>query len=409
MQKFASSAVSRTDALEILKKRLPATAPRVIPVIDANGLTASETVVSQIDLPRYTCSAMDGYALISADTVKADVLSPIELENKGEIRPSGGEAGPVLSGQTCRILTGGVLPEGADSVIPFEKVQVSGDRIKIFHSVEKHSFTYRPGSDLQKGALIISSGEKITPEHCSLLTYADVREIKAHPLPRILILSIGNELCDPLDPIKEGFIPADNLILLKNLCSEFDFNDVEISVCPNEIEVISERIISSRDRDLIITTGGTGPGRRDFTRAGIEHAGGSELFNGIMLRPGKSVFSYLSKNTPVIGLPGPPYAVQACFHLLIRPVLSYLSGQQDYQPSIIGKLETEIEGSVNSERTILCNIKYTENGIVAVPLNNKSSLRQSMCNANGMILIPKGVKKLSKNCTVNILPFRMPL
>lgn len=402
----SNSSVSRKEALQILEKAFIPLASRKIGVIDAEGMIAAKDVPAPKSLPEKPRSSMDGYALLSTDTAKADKNNPLILKCIGEVRPSGGNVPEIKSGQTCRILTGGILPPQTDAVIPFEQVTAEDDRISIFSKVKKHLSTRKVGSDISQGTVIAAKGTELSPGHCSLMAYAGIRTVEVYPRPSLLVLAVGNELSDPLEPEKPGKIPADNLILMKTLCSRYGYHNVTVRPCPNNKEAIKKEILSGSEHDLIVTTGGTGPGQRDFVLNSALEAGCSQLFKGLKMRPAKSIFACKKGNTPVVGLPGPPNAVQLGFYMLISPLMSYLRGEKQPPVMIRGVLTKGTQKSAETERLWLCTIEKTENKIEVTPLDDRSlSVRQAMCIAQGIIVLEPDEHPAEKNDLVSVLQF----
>lgn len=380
---------TRDEAIELFRDSFPALCPDEIAVTHCQGLVSATNVTSGQDLPQSSRSAMDGYALRSADTEAATGDLPVILQCLGEVRPSDHCIAPIGKGQARRILTGGILPDGADAVIPFERVETNGSSISISSKVEQFLSVRMPGSDIMTGNIIAGKGEELNPGHCALMAYAGMRTVKAHPRPSILALAVGNELSSPLMPAPPGKIPADNLVLLKALCSRYGFYDVTVSTCPNDRETITDMICAEKHHDLIITTGGTGPGQRDFVLEATLDAGSTPLFKGLKMHPAKSVFACNKKGIPVIGLPGPPNAVQLAFHVLIRPFLDILCGRAKSIAPINARLTKPLKSSRDTERLWLCRLNLSDTGLEATPLNDRNlSVRQAMCSAEGIIILP---------------------
>ncbi|WP_163293911.1 NTP transferase domain-containing protein [Desulfovibrio sp. JC022] len=400
------SSIPRSAALKLIRKTLPLPKSTHIAVTDCSGLIAAQTIDSGISLPEHDRSAMDGFAVPSAGTKAASPENPVMMHFSGEVRPSCPAPKENSSGQSVRVLTGGIVPEGTNAVIPFENVQVGECSISISSPVSKGDFVRRTGSDILKGETIVKSGSVISPCGAALLAYAGIRSIPVYQLPKVAVLAVGNELCDPAQKTECGLIPADNLILMKSLCSRYGIRDIHIAPCANLPESISEAVQANSDCGLIVTTGGTGPGNRDFVFNSIRQAGGRPIFKGLAMHPAKSVFAFIMGSSIVIGLPGPPNAVNLAFHTIINPILSMLQGKSEISTTIPAILTEKLKGGRDREKLRPCRISEDDGKIFADPLLEKSlSPRKVMSLSNGIIILPADCGELAPQSIVQLIRF----
>ncbi|WP_421903244.1 NTP transferase domain-containing protein [Maridesulfovibrio sp.] len=387
--------IPRSAALKLIRKAVTMPENEYVPVTDCSGLVSATTIESGISLPDHDRSAMDGFAVPSACTAEASNDHPLELKFSGEVRPSC-TVPEKCDGQAVRVLTGGIVPEGTDAVVPFENVQVGKCSISISSPVRKGDFVRKTGSDIMKGETIVKSGAAISPCDAALLAYAGIRSVPTYPLPKVAVLAVGNELCDPAEETQCGLIPADNLILMKSLCCRYGIRNVRIAPCANSPEAISEAVQANSDCRLIVTTGGTGPGNRDFVFNSIQQAGGKPIFKGLAMHPAKSVFACRLNDSIVIGLPGPPNAVNLAFHTIIHPVINILQAKALTSATSPAILTEALKGGRDREKLRPCRI-FEENGkIFADPLLDKSlSPRKVMSLSNGIIILPADCGDLS--------------
>ncbi|TIH17123.1 hypothetical protein D0S45_08145 [Marinifilum sp. JC120] len=398
--------IPRSAALKLIRKTVTLPKSKSVPVTDCSGLVAAQTIESGISLPEHDRSAMDGFALPSAGTNTACPENPVMMHFSGEVRPSCPVPEENSSGQAVRVLTGGIIPEGTDAVIPFEDVQVDECSISISSPVREGNFIRRTGSDILKGETIVSSGTVISPCEAALLAYAGIRSVSIYPLPKVAVLAVGNELCDPAEETECGLIPADNLILMKSLCSRYGVRDIRIAPCANSPEAISETVQANSDCGLIVTTGGTGPGNRDFVFNSIQQTGGKPIFKGLSMHPAKSVFACRLGNSIVIGLPGPPNAVNLAFHTIINPVINMLQARAVTSATSPAILTETLKGGRDREKLRPCRI-YEDNGkIFADPLLSKSlSPRKVMSISNGIIILPADCGEVASQSIVQVIRF----
>ncbi len=398
--------IPRSAALKLIRKSLRPVQAHFMAVTDCAGLVTAETVSSGISLPEHDRSAMDGFAVHSKLTEKASDKNPVVLAFSGEVRPSCPVSEQNSSGGAVRVLTGGIIPQGTDAVIPFEKVTADECSISISSPVREGEFIRRTGSDILKGETIISKGSVISPCDAALLAYAGIRSVPVSPLPSVAVLAVGNELCDPAKETECGLIPADNLILMKSLCARYGIKDIRISPCANSPEAISEAVQANNDCGLIVTTGGTGPGNRDFVFNSVRQAGGTPIFKGLAMHPAKSIFACKLANSIVIGLPGPPNAVNLAFHTIINPVLSMLQAKSEISSTIPAILTEELKGGRDREKLRPCLITEKEGIIFTDPLLDKTlSPRRVMSLSNGIIILPADCGRVDKGAVVQVIRF----
>ncbi len=398
--------IPRKTALHILKENICPVPETETTVTECSGCIASRDIFSEISLPDHDRSAMDGFAVASAETEHATVDSPVTLESCGEIRPSETSRCSISGRCAARVLTGGIVPEGTDAVIPFERVEVAEGKIVITFPVKRGDFIRDAGSDITKGALITAGNTVISPCDAALLAYTGIRSVPVRRPLSIGVLAVGNELCDPSQENLCGLIPADNLILLKGLCRNSCIEDITIAPCANSPESIAKAINDNSGCDLIITTGGTGPGNRDFVFNSILDAGGTPLFKGLAMHPAKSIFACKTTESIVLGLPGPPNAVNLAFHTIIKPVINILRGVEDLCPLHTARLKSSVKGSSGREKMRPCLISEEKGHILADPLtDDQLSPRKIMSLSNGIIVLPPDTNELQAGKNVQVIRY----
>ncbi|WP_320171036.1 molybdopterin molybdotransferase MoeA [Maridesulfovibrio sp.] len=401
--------IPRSEALFILRACISPVRETNVSVTECSGRISAESVVSGVSLPDHDRSAMDGFAVPSAETAAATEKTPVTLSFGGEIRPSETVQSRAREKCAIRVLTGGIVPSGTDAVIPFEKVHVREDLMTIFGPARKGDFIRSTGSDIMKGEPIVDAGSEISPCDAALLAYAGIRTVSVRRRLAISVLAVGNELCDPAMENVCGLIPADNLILLKSLCARAGIDNVKIAPCPNSPEAIAAAVNENSACDLIITTGGTGPGNRDFVFNAVRSAGGTPVFKGLAMHPAKSVFACKTDSSVVIGLPGPPNAVNLAFHTIIRPVINILLGARDISPMNTVLLKGPVKGAKDREKMRPCLISEIQGQLIADPLTSAGlSPRKVMSMSNGIIVLPPGCGELQAGETAAAIRYDRP-
>ena len=406
--------ITRRQALDILVKQLSPVTDTSIPVSESCDCVSAETIFSSISMPEHDRSAMDGFAIASELTATASAKSPVTFTVSGEIRPSPSTREELADNsnhserfRATKILTGGIIPDYTDAVIPFENVSISKDEISVTTPVKSGAFIRKTGSDILNAEIIVSENDLISACTAALLAYTGKYHIRARVAPSVAVLAVGNELCDPAKTCKEGLIPADNLILVKGLCESNGTGPVKISPCENSPEAIAKAIKENSDCDLIITTGGTGPGNRDFVFNPKNDSGGKPLFKGLAMHPAKSIFGFKMNNTAILGLPGPPNAVHLAFHAIIKPAINILLGQPEKIDTTSAILADSIRGSKEREKLIPCRLESNSGKVKAVPIDHsKLSSRRAMCMASAIIISPAGSDNTEAGSIVEVLTIK---
>jgi len=383
--------ISRDQALERIRAHVRDHAPAaaLLPLDQCHGLVCAKDLFALHATPSEACSSVDGYVLSSAATHEAD-QHPARLRISGEIRPSTREPLPLATGVAARILTGGRLPEGTDCVLPDEEAVVHGDQLTIAAEVRQNAHVRPAGSDLKAGTRIVRRGEDLSPQVLAALAVSGVARAQAFLSPRMRVLAIGNELA-PLDAeAQPGRIPADNLLHVSGLLRLRGVPQVEAAVVANDLEGIAAELDASQDFQCIVTTGGTGPGDRDFLFAACERAGFQPLFRGLTLTPGKSVFAATRDQTLLFALPGTPWAVFALMHTLVLPSMCWLRGRTLPVPTpvLARPLTPPPAPRQDWERLIPCTVTGHGAELHAQPLLDRNAEnRLDMLAAQGLLIV----------------------
>ena len=397
-------------ALALLLEAARPREPRSLPLAQALGLAAAEDVRADQDVPSRPRSALDGVALRSADTIAATPQNPLRLPLSGQVRPSTEPPGPLSPGQACRVLTGAPLPPGADAVAAREDVRLEPEAVLLEAPLAPGHGVRGPGSELAQGTPVLAHGQVLTPAAAAALASLGRREALVFPAPRVLVLAVGNELL-PLEAAGAASGPllvADNLLLLEGLLREGGAGEVAARVCANEPEAIAQAL-AAEDFDLIVTTGGTGPGERDFSLAAALRAGFEPLFQGLALHPAKSALACRRGRCLLFGLPGTPPAVFAACRALVLPALFGLRGLSGAPPAALATLTTPARGSAQALRLTSCSLALENGRLLARPLDREHCPRGQMLLAQGLLCIPPGPGLAAGDMVqVLLLPGRFP-
>jgi len=384
--------ISRDLALERIRGHVRENAPAVatLPLDQCYGLICAQDLFALHATPGEPRSTVDGYALRGADARAASAEAPARLRIAGEIRPSTAAPEPLERGSAAHILTGGQLPQNADSVLPDEEALPQNGLVEIHRELKPLEHVRAVGCDLKAGSRIVRRGEDLSPQVLAALSVSGVSRAPAYLPPRMHVLAIGNELA-PLDAAPQhGRIPADNLLHVAGLLRTRGVPEVAAHVVRNDMDAIVERLNAAEGCQCMVTTGGTGPGDRDFILAACERAGFELLFRGLTLTPGKSVFAAVRGQTLLFALPGTPWAVFALMHALVLPAVCWLRGRTLPVPGPILARPMVMPPAPHQdwERLVPCTIAGHGAELHVQPqLDRNTETRLDMLAAQGLLII----------------------
>lgn len=372
----------------------------------------ARAVVSEENIPAFARSTMDGYAVRSADTFGASETGPAYLDIIGEVLMGQEATMSIGPGKTVRIATGGMLPKGADAIVMFEYTSpVDSNTIEIQKSAAPGEHVIQKGEDMCAGEDMLPAGARLRAQDVAVLASAGITEASVFKRPTVAIISTGDEIVPPTEPVvKPGIIRDSNSYHLAALISSLGAEPVKRGIMPDELAPISRAVGKSVDEnDLVLITGGSSVGTRDMTERAIE-AHGEVLFHQVKLKPGKPFLAGLVNGKPVFGLPGHPRAVSVCFETFVRPVLRRLSGESSMRAgsgirTLKARLTKGVHSSSGRKEHIDVIIQERDGGIWAEPVPGKSGLLRTMVRSDGNICLPVGTPGLEAGETVEITLF----
>ncbi len=386
------------EALSLILKDLPPKVPVEVflPIEDALGMVSSRDIVSPEDLPAFARSTVDGYAVRAEDTFGASETTPAYVNLSGEVFMGENPGFVLMKGSTCKIPTGGMLPEGPDAVVMFEHVQpVDEKMIEVLKPAAPGENVIQAGEDVKKGETVICGGSRLRPQDVGACAGIGITGVYVYDRPRVSIISTGDEIMPAGSSLEPGRVRDINSYVLSGVISETGCLPLKKGIFRDDYDTIRSVVENSMgDSDAILVTGGTSVGVKDMIARIIADIGNpGVIFHGVSLKPGKPMIGGIIEGIPVFGLPGHPAAVGVCFDVFVRPVLSVLTGCREklaaYRTRTVkARLSKNVASAQGREEHVRVSLDEREDGLWAIPVLGKSGLITTLVKADGTFVIP---------------------
>jgi molybdopterin molybdotransferase len=375
-------------------------APRpaeTVPLPQAIGRVLAEDVAAVRDQPPFAASAMDGWAVRSADC-------PGTLKIVGESAAGRGFEGAVGAGEAVRIFTGAAIPQACDAIVIQEDAEREGDTVRV-PQVEAGTFVRPAGGDFRAGAVLLAKGARIDPWRLSLAASAGRAEVSVRRLPRVALLSTGEEIVEaPVKPgpfqIYDSGVPA-----LAAMIEGWGGSAVRARPVRDDLEAVIAAL-KSADAELVVTVGGASVGDHDLVRAGGQALGLSLRVESVNVRPGKpTFFGVLGDGRRMLGLPGNPASAFVCAEMFLRPILAAYQGAATEPATITARLTQDLPANGGREHWMRAKLTYADGGVTVTPYRDQDSSLVSVFAASDALLRRlTGAQAASAGSVVEVLP-----
>ncbi|HVJ22697.1 MAG TPA: gephyrin-like molybdotransferase Glp, partial [Burkholderiales bacterium] len=354
----------------------------VVKIRDALGRVLAQDIVPQINVPAHDNSAMDGYAVRFADLEK-NPLREIGTALAG--KPFAGKLG---AGECVRIMTGAVMPEGADTVVIQEVVKREGDRVTIPPGQKQAQNVRYAGEDLTKGKIILAPGRLIRPAEIGLIASLGIGEVKVKRRLRVAFFATGDELASIGQALKEGEVYDSNRYTLHGMLARLGVEIIDMGVVRDDRAALEKAFAAASRHDVIITTGGVSVGEADFIKEMMAKLG-EALFWKIAMRPGRPMAFGRIGGAFLFGLPGNPVAVMVTFYQFVRDALVHLSGRSAEPLPLLKAASAENLRKVPGRTEYQRGIVFDDQGQWKVRTTGQqgSGVLRSMAEANCFIVL----------------------
>ena len=384
----------------------PLDSTRSIAVIDALGRVAARDVVSPRNVPGHTNSAMDGFAC-AGDSLPDSGSRWYEIAGTAYAgKPFTGPTGP---SQAVRIMTGAIMPEGTDTVVMQEHVEVEGDRVLIPSGAGRGRHVRQAGEDLAEGAVVVPRGRRLMPAEMGLLASLGIGEVAVYRTLRVAYFSTGDEIRPPGAPFEPGLVYDSNRFAMHGMLGRLGVDVVDLGIVPDRRDAVRDAFREASARaDVVLSSGGASTGEADYVKEVLSELGQVGFWR-IAIRPGRPLAFGLLGDSVFFGLPGNPVAVMVTFYQFVAPALRAVSGETDSRPlpALEARCTTRLRkkpGRVEYYRAVL---ERDDSDALVVRSTGKSGsgLLHTMSDANCFIVLPEDGATVEPGATVAVQPF----
>jgi len=399
-----------------LKKVLEYTSdfPRVktedVPLPEATGRVLAADIFSEVDLPDFMRSTMDGYAISASSTFGASEANPAYLTIRGSVSMGESPAFSVGPGEAAKISTGGMLPDGTDSVVMIEHTEtIDKTTIEVYRSVAPGQNVMEKGEDISMGAVLVSDGKRLRAQETGLLAAFGQETVRVYKKPVIGIISTGDEIVPIDETPAPGQIRDINMYTLSDLVKNAGAEPATFGIVRDDFDDLFEKCTLALEKaDMVLISGGSSVGTRDFTIQVLAALPDAQiLVHGISISPGKPTILAKSHHHAIWGLPGQVVSAMVVFEVVVKAFIEQISGlsiKQKKEFKLPALLSRNISSSQGRADYIRVRLNEIDGALWAEPILGKSGLINTMVKADGLIEIGVNTEGLDKGTEVEVIP-----
>ena len=379
--------LSVNAALQLVLQSVSTLTTETVRLEHALGRVLAQDVIANRDQPPYDVSAMDGYALRSADLTSVPVTLTINEDIKAGDMPSK----QIQAGECARIMTGAPVPQGADAVLRVEDTQVVGENLVQINTAIKAGNDIRfLGENMRNGEIVLHAGTEITPGVVGILASVKCAELQVYRHPRVAILSTGDELEDMNDPVDPNKIPNSNSYALMAQVQSLGITPSLLGIARDDPAELEEYLQRGLHFDVLLVSGGSSVGVHDHVRPTLENLGVKMLFWRVSMKPGHPLAFGMTDKSFVFGLPGNPVSSMVCFEEFVAPALRKMMGHTRlHRRTVTARLTHDVKHKAGRTEFIRVTLAQDEHGYNATSTGTQSSgVSLSMARADGLLVIP---------------------
>jgi molybdopterin molybdotransferase len=383
-------------------------APIELHLQEAHGCVLAANVLAELDIPGFSSSGMDGFAVRASDVAGAAAASPVSLSVVGRALVGHQPEVTVGAGEAARIATGAPIPAGADAIVPIEQCLVEDQHVQILRASPEGAFVRPAGQDVKAGQVLVPESRRISGPELGLLASSGHASVLVYPRPRVVVLSTGDELVEPSRPAPFGMVRDANSYTLYGGLREVGAVPYLAGIIRDEVDALRDEVLGLAARaDCFISSGGVSVGERDVVKRAFFRRGEIDFYR-VAMQPGMPQAFGVVEGTPYFGLPGNPVSVFVSFEVFIRPALLKMMGRKDiFRPEISAILESDISGP--KDKTQFARVRvWREKGAwrAASTGPSASNLLATVTKANGLAILPVGTETAPAGARVRVMLFR---
>lgn len=391
--------ISVEDAKRILSSIEIKPDEEVVPLAEALGKVSATSVHSKIDVPPFERASMDGFAVISSDTIEAREDKPVILKIIGKVSPGEHPEIRLTSGEAAEIATGAMMPEGSDAVVMLEDTIVEGSSVKVLRPVKRFENVMASGADVSAGERILKKYTLISPHHIGVLSAAGIRELRVLSL-KVGVISTGNELQDLGEELSEGKIYDVNRYSISSSLKSIGCTPVDYGIVGDDEKMIEETILrASEECHVVVTSGSTSVGVSDLLPKIIER-NGEILFHGVNISPGKPFIAGRINERAIFSLPGYPTSALSIYLYFVEPLLRRAMHLREERKRVRMKLASKMR--FDGRRMILPVGVFRDK---CYPVFKSSGAITSLSEAEGFAEISENIEVLDEGAELEVTLF----
>lgn len=381
--------ISLEQALDILKDYITPGKTERKSLEECLGLVLAEDVMAQLDMPPFSRSAQDGYAFRSKDSEGASKEQPVRLKVTGKIYAGDFPKKEVNPGEAIRIMTGAMIPAGADCVLRQEDTDEGEEIVQIYKETEAGCSICFKGEEYKKGHILLRAGTKIDAAALAVASGNGIVELPVYARVKAAVVSSGSEVVEPGTPLTPGKIYNTNTIYMKARLKQLGANVVMTRTVGDELGIMREALNEAASQsELVVTTGGVSVGQKDLTEEALLSIGAKILFHGIAVKPGMPTLAAEKNGVLFLGLSGNPFSAAIPFEMFVREILAVKMGDLDLK--LRKETLTAVTGFSKDSRKRRFLRGKADGKEVWLPDQQANGQMRSMVGCNCLIDIPAG-------------------
>jgi len=404
--------VTSLEAALQTTRTFPCVGEEILPLDQSVGRILSQDIVSKIDLPEFNRATMDGYAVQARSTFGASESMPALFTIVGAIEMGEVPTVSVKTGEAVRIATGGMLPDGADSVVMVEHAQaLDNQTLEVFKSTVPLEHVMEIGEDFRRGEQSLFKGSCIRPQEMGVLAALGETHVPVYRKPVVAIISSGDEIV-PIDQTPDLSQLRDvNAYTLTGLVQLSGAVPRYLGIARDSFEELHSILENAfAEADVVLISGGSSVGSRDFTIEAIQALADAEiLFHGVSISPGKPTILARSKEKAIWGLPGQVTSAMVVFHVMVRPMLERIGGLSEDRTGMGHQVSAVLSRNLSSvqgrEDYVRVKLVRLEDQVYAEPILGKSGLIHTMVKGDGLVRIDVNSEGLDEGTPVSVILF----